>query len=110
MPKAARTDLVDGIEKAGPFGAAAPSPRFAFSDLGVSMQRVVGNGHLKIAFSDGMGGRLDAIAFGAAEGPLSRLVPGSGRFHVAGRLEINTWQGRRGVQLLLEDAALAARR
>ena len=110
MPKAARTDLVDLIERAGPFGAAAPSPRFAFSDLGVSMQRIVGNGHLKIAFSDGMGGRLDAIAFGAAEGPLRSLAPGGGRFHVAGRLEINTWQGRRNVQLLLEDAAPAQRR
>ncbi|TNC51923.1 single-stranded-DNA-specific exonuclease RecJ [Rubellimicrobium rubrum] len=110
MPKAARTDLVDLIERAGPFGASAPSPRFAFSDLGVSMQRIVGNGHLKIAFSDGMGGRLDAIAFGAAEGPLRLLTPGGGRFHVAGRLEINTWQGRRNVQLLLEDAAPAQRR
>ncbi|WP_210527953.1 single-stranded-DNA-specific exonuclease RecJ [Rubellimicrobium arenae] len=110
MPKAARTDLVESIEKAGPFGAAAPSPRFAFSDLTVAMQRIVGNGHLKIAFNDGMGGRLDAIAFGAAEGPLARLLPGSGRFHIAGRLEINTWQGRRTVQLQLEDAAPALRR
>ncbi|TNC72979.1 single-stranded-DNA-specific exonuclease RecJ [Rubellimicrobium roseum] len=110
MPKAAQPPLVETIERAGPFGAAAPSPRFAFSDLAVSMQRIVGNGHLKLAFTDGMGGRLDAIAFGAAEGPLAKLHPGAGRFHVAGRLEINTWQGRRNVQLLLEDAAPAGRR
>ena len=74
------------------------------------MQKVVGTGHLKLALTDGMGGRLDAIAFGAAEGPLRRLAPGAGRFHVAGRLEVNTWQGRRSVQLLLEDAAPAHRR
>jgi single-stranded-DNA-specific exonuclease len=110
MPKAAQPTLVETIERAGPFGAAAPSPRFAFSDLGVSMQRIVGNGHLKLSFMDGMGGRLDAIAFGGAEGPLARLLPGAGRFHLAGRLEINIWQGRRSVQLHLEDAAPAARR
>jgi single-stranded-DNA-specific exonuclease len=107
MPKAARADLVELMERAGPFGASAPPPRFALSDMAVTMQRIVGTGHLKLALTDGMGGRLDAIAFGAAEGPLRRLTPGAGRFHVAGRLEVNTWQGRRSVQLLLEDAAPA---
>jgi single-stranded-DNA-specific exonuclease len=29
------------------------------------------------------------------------------RFHLAGRLEVNTWQGRRSAQLRLEDAAPA---
>lgn len=110
MPKAAQADLVELIDRAGPFGAGSPSPRFAFPDLAVTLARTVGSGHLKLAFTDGMGGRLDAIAFGAAEGPLRRLQPGGGRFHVAGRLEVNTWQGRRTAQLLLDDAAPAARR
>ncbi|CAA9438041.1 MAG: Single-stranded-DNA-specific exonuclease RecJ [uncultured Rubellimicrobium sp.] len=110
MPKAAQADLVELIDRAGPFGAGSPSPRFAFPDLVVTLARTVGSGHLKLAFTDGLGGRLDAIAFGAAEGPLRRLQPGGGRFHVAGRLEVNTWQGRRTAQLLLDDAAPAARR
>lgn len=110
MPRAASLPLVETLERAGPFGASAPSPRFGFCDLAVAHARVVGNGHLKIALDDGMGGRIDAIAFGAADGPLSRLRPGAGRFHVAGRLEINTWQGRRSVQLMLDDAAPAGRR
>jgi single-stranded-DNA-specific exonuclease len=110
MPKAAHADLVDLIDRAGPFGAGAPSPRFAFPDLAVTMARTVGTGHLKLALTDGMGGRIDAIAFGAAEGPLRRLQPGAGRFHVAGRLEVNVWQGRRSAQLLLDDAAPALRR
>jgi single-stranded-DNA-specific exonuclease len=109
MPRAASLDLVDGIERAGPFGAGAPSPRFALPDLAVSHARAVGAGHLKVTLTDGMGGRLDAIAFGAAEGPLARLQPGAGRFHVAGRLEVNHWQGRRSVQLMLDDAAPARR-
>jgi single-stranded-DNA-specific exonuclease len=110
MPRAAQADLVDLIDRAGPFGASAPPPRFAFSDVAVSHARVVGTGHLKLSLNDGMGARLDAIAFGAAEGPLRRLQPGAGRFHVAGRLEANLWQGRRTAQLVLEDAAPALRR
>jgi single-stranded-DNA-specific exonuclease len=110
MPRAASLPLVETLERAGPFGASAPSPRFGFCDLAVSHARVVGNGHLKVALDDGLGGRIEAIAFGAAEGPLARLRPGAGRFHVAGRLEVNSWQGRRSVQLMLDDAAPASRR
>ena len=105
MPRAASLDLLDGIERAGPFGAGAPAPRFALPDLAVTFARTVGTSHLKVRFDDGMGGRIDAIAFGAAEGPLRVLQPGAGRFHVAGRLEVNHYQGRRSVQLMLEDAA-----
>ncbi|MFT6299727.1 MAG: single-stranded-DNA-specific exonuclease, partial [Yoonia sp.] len=32
---------------------------------------------------------------------------GGARFNLAGRLEINTWQGRQSPQLRLEDAAPA---
>ena len=56
-----------------------------------------------------MGARIDAVAFGAFDGPLGPALsnPGSARFHLAGRLEINTWGGRTKVQLRLEDAARA---
>ncbi len=110
MPGAATVDLVREIEACGPFGAAAPAPRFAFPDMILTQAREVGQGHLKITFGDGTGPRLDGIAFGVLEGPLGTLLTnhGGARFHLAGRLEINTWQGRQSVQLKLEDAAPAA--
>lgn len=109
MPGAASIELAEQIEAAGPFGAGAPAPRFAFGDVAISFARRVGESHLKIGFGDGMGARLDAIAFGAFDGPLGPLLEGHGgaRFHLAGRLDINTWGGRRQVQLRLEDAARA---
>jgi single-stranded-DNA-specific exonuclease len=108
MPRAATLELVEMVERAGPFGAAAPAPRFAFPDLVVEQARAVGQGHLKLALGDGLGGRLDAIAFGQAEGPLGQgLRRGAGRVHVAGRLEAKLWEGRRSVQLRLDDAASA---
>ncbi len=109
MPGAATVDLIEQIEKAGPFGAAAPAPRYALPDLQVRFAKRVGETHLKLSLSDGMSGGLDAIAFGAFEGPLGDRLSNQGgaRFHFAGRLEVNTWGGRQSVQLRLEDAAEA---
>ena len=109
MPEAATTALVAALDRAGPFGAAAPAPRFAFPAMLVHSARALNGGHLKLAVGDGLGHRLDAIAFGAAEGPLGRALLRAGglRFHLAGRIETNLWQGRQTVQLKLEDASPA---
>jgi single-stranded-DNA-specific exonuclease len=105
---AATVALVEEIENAGPFGAAAPAPRFAFANVAVTGRRI-GETHLKLTLADGTGPGLDAIAFGAFDGPLgpSLEAPGHRRFHVAGKLELNHWNGRTRVQLRLDDAALA---
>ena len=105
---AATVALVEEIESAGPFGAAAPAPRFAFANAQVSGRRI-GDSHLKLTVSDGSGPALDAIAFGAFDGPLGPALddPGHRRFHLAGKLELNHWNGRTRVQLRLDDAALA---
>ncbi len=109
MPGAATVDLIEQVEKAGPFGAGAPAPRYALPDLQVRFAKRVGETHLKLSLSDGMSGGLDAIAFGAFDGPLGDRLSnhGGARFHFAGRLEVNTWGGRQSVQLRLEDAAEA---
>ncbi|WP_137703081.1 single-stranded-DNA-specific exonuclease RecJ [Marimonas lutisalis] len=107
MPGAATVEMVEQLETAGPFGAGAPAPRFAFPDVAISFARRVGDSHLKVSFGDGLGSRLDAIAFGAFDGPLGPALEshGGARFHLAGRLELNHWRGRVSVQLRLEDAA-----
>lgn len=106
MPGAATMQLVEQIEQAGPFGASAPAPRFAFADQAVNGRRM-GENHLRISFGDAGGPKLEAVAFGAFDGPLGPALenPGHQRFHLAGRLEINTYGGRSKVQLRLEDAA-----
>ncbi|MEW2911366.1 single-stranded-DNA-specific exonuclease RecJ [Leisingera sp. JC11] len=109
MPGAANVDLIEQIEQAGPFGAGAPAPRYALPDLQVRFAKKVGESHLKLSLSDGMGGGIDAISFGAFDTALGpRLLEhGGARFHFAGRLEVNTWGGRQSPQLRLEDAAEA---
>lgn len=109
MPAAATTALIDQFDAAGPYGAAAPAPRFAFPECQIHFARRVGETHLKVTFSDGIGPRLDAICFGAFDGPLGPRLEahGGARFHLSGRLEINTWGGKRSAQLRLDDAAEA---
>lgn len=109
MPGAATVELIEQLDGAGPFGAGAPAPRFAFPDVEINFAKRVGDSHLKVTFGDGLGARIEAIAFGAFDGPMGEalLNHGGARFHLAGRLEINTWGGRQRVQLRLEDATRA---
>ena len=108
MPGAATPELVEQIEAAGPFGAQAPAPRFAFADVAVSARRM-GDKHLRLTLGDSTSSRLEAVAFGAFDGPLGPALEQTGhrRVHLAGRLELNHWGGRTKVQLRLEDAAIA---
>lgn len=107
MPGAATIGLIEQIDAAGPFGAGAAAPRFAFPDMAIHFAKRIGDSHLKISFGDGLGAKIEGIAFGAFDTALGPTLVDHGgqRFHLAGRLEINTWRGRKSVQLRLEDAA-----
>ena len=109
MPGAVTPELIARIETAGPFGAGASAPRFAFPDMAVSFARPVGQNHLKLAITDGLGGKLEAIAFNAFAGELGPALANhaGARFHFAGELELNHWNGRVTPQLRLADAAPA---
>jgi len=105
---AATPEMIEQIEGAGPFGQGAPAPRFALADMAVQARRI-GETHLRLTATDPAGVRVEAVAFGAFDGPLGPLLdnPGHARFHLAGRLERNIWNGRTKAQLRLEDAARA---
>lgn len=108
MPTAATVDLIEQIEQAGPFGASSPAPRFVFADQAVTTRRM-GTGHLRVTFGDGAGARVDGVVFNAFDTPLGAALETAGhrRLHLAGRLEINHWNGSSKPQFRLEDAAFA---
>ncbi|GFE65429.1 single-stranded-DNA-specific exonuclease RecJ [Litoreibacter roseus] len=109
MPGAAQIELAEQLEQVGPFGAGAPAPRFVFPSQRIFFTKLVGDSHLKLTFGDDQGARVEAIAFGAFQGDLGPALQNhdGALFHLAGRLDINTWGGRQTVQLRLEDAAPA---
>ncbi len=109
MPNAVAPGLIEALDAAGPFGASASAPRFAFADVQIFSTRIVGEDHLKIRFGDTTGARIEAIAFSAMQSTLGHELHNHAgrRFHLAGRVELNRWQGRDAVQLNLQGAALA---
>jgi len=104
--RAATVELIQQLESAGPFGAGAPGPRFALPSVSVVFAKRAGENHLRLTFQDAGGGRIDAIAFQAFDGPLGPMLENhaGALFHVAGRLEVDNWGGRNKPKLRLEDA------
>lgn len=103
----ANRDLVDTIQKVGPFGAGNSEPRFVLTDVRLVDVREVGKGHVRCVFTGPDGKRLKGIAFRALEGDLGpALLKSSGRpIHVAGHLRPDDWNGRSDVQIMIDDAA-----
>jgi single-stranded-DNA-specific exonuclease len=106
-PGAATQELIEMIDKAGPYGQGNPQPRFAFPAVRVKFAKVVGETHLRCVLEGGDGSRIEAVAFRAAGQPLGELLTGTGGMpiHVAGSLKRDTWGGRDKIELMIDDAA-----
>jgi len=107
-PAAARQDLVEQLDAAGPFGASAANPRFVFPGLRIHSVKRMGETHLRLTAGDGTA-KVEAVAFSAYDGPLGPFLESRVGLtaHLAGRVELNHYQGRTRVQLRLDDAAEA---
>ena len=108
-PAGATPALHRMLEDAGPFGQAAPAPRFAFADQLIDSAATMGDRHLRLQFRSPGSPAMEAVAWGAMDGPLGPgLIGAKGRrFHLAGKLELSTWGGRERLRLRLDDAAPA---
>ena len=106
-PAAATTELVEMIERAGPFGAGNALPRFAFTGVRVSYAQPVGDGHVRCSLVGAGRGKVEAIAFRAGQTALgpALLDPTRPILHVAGALRIDRFGGRESVRLQIDDAA-----
>lgn len=108
-PSGANAEMFRLLEDAGPFGQAAPAPRFAFADQLIDSAGTMGDSHLRLSFRSPGSAPIEAVAWGAMTGPLGPgLIGAKGRrFHLAGKLELSTWGGRERLRLRLDDAAPA---
>ena len=90
---------METLEAAGPFGPARTrAPRFAIPTARISWAKPAGESHLRFTATDGHGGKLEAIAFGAFDG-LGLAISSQQAAHkrqpisLAG-VEIDDWGGQ----------------
>lgn len=87
------------LQQAGPWGQGFPEPCFR-NLFQLERWRIVGERHLKLWVKDPRNGVvLDAIAFNQAE---VVLPESGGELDLVYRLDINRWQGRESLQLMVE--------
>ncbi len=108
-PTAVSEATVNLIEQVGPFGASNPEPVFVLDNLNIAYAERLRGGHVRCAFNDRDGARVNGICFNAEEKGLSEtLLSGNDtRVHVAGRIKQDRWNGRTRTDLQVEDLALA---
>jgi single-stranded-DNA-specific exonuclease len=108
--RGATIELIELLEKAGPYGAGHPEPTFVFPSHRIAYADVVGNGHVRATLASADGAMLKAMAFRAVGTPLGdALVAARGQMlHVAGTLSIDAWQERRQPSMRVLDAAQPA--
>jgi len=95
--QAMNLDTAELLCVAGPWGKGFPEPLFD-GRFQVLDQRVVGERHLKLRLQPPGGGPIDAIGFRLAE----LTSPSLDKAHLAYRIEINEYRGRRSPQLVVE--------
>ncbi|MDP4095200.1 single-stranded-DNA-specific exonuclease RecJ [Paenibacillus sp. P96] len=99
--------VAEQLELMQPFGMANPSPRLVLRKLQLREARKMGKekNHLKLVLEQD-GSTLDVVAFGRGE-LADFLQPGS-LVDVLGELSINEWNGKRSLQLMLQDIQITA--
>ncbi len=106
--KAASRALYDRFDVLAPYGQGNPEPLLAFTDVRVAYAAIMKGGHVRFELIDEQGAKLKGIVW-RAEGTAigDALLRPTGRVHILGRLKADDYMGRNGVQLEIEDMALA---
>lgn len=108
----ATTGLVDATQSLAPFGMGNPTPRFVLQGVLLADVRVLKDKHIKCIFHDpemGPAGKIvEGLIWNAVGTPFGEaLREAKGQIvDVLGALEVNEWNGRRRVQMKVEDARL----
>ncbi|MCJ8143228.1 single-stranded-DNA-specific exonuclease RecJ [Ancylobacter sp. A5.8] len=103
----ATPELIEMVERAGPYGAGNPQPVFAFPAHRIVFAETGSADQVRVRLRGSDGATLNAVAFRAANAPLGQaLLDARGRqMHVAGTLDIDSWQGRSQASLRISDVA-----
>ncbi|MBL4793062.1 single-stranded-DNA-specific exonuclease RecJ [Citromicrobium bathyomarinum] len=109
-PRGLSVELVETLEKGGPYGMGWPGPRLAIGPVHIVKVDRVGSDHVRLVAGSREGGSIKAIAFRIADTDFGQallaLHPGT-QVWLAGRAKVDTWANTPRAELHLEDVALA---
>lgn len=107
QPGAASFEMLEHLQRIGPYGVGNPEPRFVLPAVRIQRPQVVGEQHVRCQLLGSDGRRLKGIAFRGLDSALGEglLKAGALPLHVAGKLRADSWFGPDAVQFIIEDAA-----
>lgn len=101
-------ELIDAVDRIGPYGQGHPEPVFALPDVRVCFSKLVKEEHVRFTLEDARGARVGGIAFRAMKSPLGEaLMKREGTFHAAVRLKRNEWNDTVKAEVEIVDLAAA---
>lgn len=98
-------DFADSLAMLEPYGAGNPEPLVLIRNVSISHLRLVGSGHVSCFLSSPSGGSLKAIAFRCADNDIGNaLLNNNGElFDAVGQIKTDVWQGRKTIQMIIND-------
>jgi single-stranded-DNA-specific exonuclease len=101
-------DLIDALDRIGPYGQGHPEPVFALPNVRVSFAKLVKEEHVRFTLEDTRGARVSGIAFRAMKSPMGEaMMKKDVVYHAAVRLKRNEWNGNVKAEVEIVDLAEA---
>jgi len=102
-------NLIEDMDKAGPFGPDAPTPIFVIKNCKIKWCKLLSNKHLKFYIYDASYRKIQSIFFRALDHKAGIFLYENleSTYHFAGNIEINDWLGKKEPNFLVKDIALA---
>ena len=107
-PSALNEEFYEEINCLAPFGAGNTEPKFVIENLQVVRSDFVADKHIKSILRGKDGSVIKSVAFNAKSSPLEPYLDKNNHkeFNIAGKMNLNEWQGRKNIEFIIEDISL----
>ena len=107
-PSALNEEFYEEINCLAPFGAGNTEPKFVIENLQVVASNFVADKHIKSILRGKDGSVIKSVAFNAKSSPLEPYLDKNNhkKFSIAGKMNLNEWQGRKNIEFIIEDISL----
>ena len=97
--------FADSLSMLEPYGAGNPEPLIMIKNVNINRSKTVGSGHISCFLGSPYGGSLKAIAFRAADNDIGNAMLNNNAemFDVVGQIKTDIWQGRKKIQMIIND-------